>query len=198
MAVCARGTINFSEKANKAAEAGAVAVLIYNNVPGALSMDLSEYWYEPPCVSLTQSDGQWMRDQGELHTETIEEDNWGEIVTREIQYYTGELTVAQNVSTVIYDEPYTMSDFSSWGVPGSLELKPEITAPGRQHLLRQRRDPRWGELRDHVRYLHGRSPDCRYGGSGVPVPEGNRTGRSGRPLPAAAEPEPPHVHGRSR
>jgi len=130
VAVCARGTINFSEKANKAAEAGAVAVLIYNNVPGALSMDLSEYWYEPPCVSLTQSDGQWMRDQGELHTETIEEDNWGEIVTREIQYYTGELTVAQNVSTVIYDEPYTMSDFSSWGVPGSLELKPEITAPG--------------------------------------------------------------------
>ena len=130
VAVCARGTINFSEKANKAAEAGAVAVLIYNNVPGALSMDLSEYWYEPPCVSLTQSDGQWMRDQGELHTETIEVDNWGEIVTREIQYYTGELTVAQNVSTVIYDEPYTMSDFSSWGVPGSLELKPEITAPG--------------------------------------------------------------------
>ena len=105
VAVCARGTINFSEKANKAAEAGAVAVLIYNNVPGALSMDLSEYWYEPPCVSLTQSDGQWMRDQGELHTETIEVDNWGEIVTREIQYYTGELTVAQNVSTVIYDEP---------------------------------------------------------------------------------------------
>lgn len=118
------------KKPIKAAEAGAVAVLIYNNVPGALSMDLSEYWYEPPCVSLTQSDGQWMRDQGELHTETIEVDNWGEIVTREIQYYTGELTVAQNVSTVIYDEPYTMSDFSSWGVPGSLELKPEITAPG--------------------------------------------------------------------
>lgn len=31
-----------------------------------------------------------------------------------------------------YTEPdyYTMSDFSSWGVPESLELKPEITAPG--------------------------------------------------------------------
>ena len=25
---------------------------------------------------------------------------------------------------------YTMSSFSSWGVPGSLEMKPEITAPG--------------------------------------------------------------------
>lgn len=31
-----------------------------------------------------------------------------------------------------YSEPdyYTMSDFSSWGTHGSLELKPEITAPG--------------------------------------------------------------------
>ena len=25
---------------------------------------------------------------------------------------------------------HTMSDFSSWGVPGTLEMKPEITAPG--------------------------------------------------------------------
>ena len=32
-----------------------------------------------------------------------------------------------NVQTADY---YTMSDFSSWGIPGSLELKPEITAPG--------------------------------------------------------------------
>ena len=31
----------------------------------------------------------------------------------------------------IRDEKYhTMSDFSSWGVPGTLEMKPEITAPG--------------------------------------------------------------------
>ena len=27
-------------------------------------------------------------------------------------------------------EYMTMSSFASWGVPGSLELKPEITAPG--------------------------------------------------------------------
>ena len=32
-----------------------------------------------------------------------------------------------NVQTADY---YTMSDFSSWGIPGSLEMKPEITAPG--------------------------------------------------------------------
>mgnify|MGYP003274656975 FL=1 len=43
----------------------------------------------------------------------------------------GKLTVGSKpgvkVQTADY---YTMSDFSSWGVPGSLELKPEITAPG--------------------------------------------------------------------
>ena len=27
-------------------------------------------------------------------------------------------------------EYYTMSGFSSWGTPGALTLKPEITAPG--------------------------------------------------------------------
>lgn len=46
-------------------------------------------------------------------------------------YYVGKLTVGAkpgvNVQTADY---YTMSDFSSWGIPGSLELKPEITAPG--------------------------------------------------------------------
>lgn len=46
-------------------------------------------------------------------------------------FYVGKLTVGAkpgvNVQTADY---YTMSDFSSWGIPGSLELKPEITAPG--------------------------------------------------------------------
>ena len=32
---------------------------------------------------------------------------------------------------MVYDaDYYTMSDFSSWGVPGTLGIKPEITAPG--------------------------------------------------------------------
>ncbi len=48
----------------------------------------------------------------------------------ETWHYTGTLTVAEGASSVVYDTPVTMSDFSSWGVPGSLELKPEITAPG--------------------------------------------------------------------
>ena len=39
--------------------------------------------------------------------------------------------MAEDVGTQVYhSEYYDVSDFSSWGIPGSLEMKPEITAPG--------------------------------------------------------------------
>ncbi len=120
VAVCARGEINFSQKAQTAADAGAAAILIYNNQAGVINMDLSDYTGSAPCVSITQADGAWMMEQAEA-VEKEDGETW---------YYTGSLTVADGVSSVVYDTPITMSDFSSWGMPGSLELKPEITAPG--------------------------------------------------------------------
>ena len=113
-AVCSRGEIDFSSKAQYAADAGAAAVFIYNNQPGTISMDLSAYSGTAPCVSITQDDGAWMKAQAK------EADG----------YYTGKLTVAEGVSSAVSSSPVSMSSFSSWGVPGSLELKPEITAPG--------------------------------------------------------------------
>lgn len=120
VAVCARGDINFSQKAQNAADAGAAAVLIYNNEAGSINMDLSDYTGSAPCVSITQADGAWMKEQAEA-VKQEDGESW---------YYAGSLTVAEGASSVVYDTPITMSDFSSWGVPGSLELKPEITAPG--------------------------------------------------------------------
>ncbi len=55
----------------------------------------------------------------------------------QVLYYAGSVTVNEDIGSAQYGQAYdTMSSFSSWGVPGSLELKPEITAPRRQHLLR--------------------------------------------------------------
>ena len=46
-----------------------------------------------------------------------------------VTYYTGTLTVDQKLAVSINNSPYyTTSEFSSWGVPGDLSLKPEITA----------------------------------------------------------------------
>lgn len=46
-------------------------------------------------------------------------------------YYTGTVTICSKADVgSITSEYCTMSSFSSWGVPGTLTLKPEITAPG--------------------------------------------------------------------
>ena len=110
-----RGTLNFTVKANNALSRGAVGVAVYNNQAGMHGMDLTGLSYAAPVVSITQADAAAIRavsvDQG--------------------TYLTGKLTVHGKQGLGIYgSEYYTMSDFSSWGVPGSLTLKPEITAPG--------------------------------------------------------------------
>lgn len=57
IAICSRGETSFYEKANAAAYNGAIATIVYNNVPGLLSMDLSGYYYNQPCVAITQAGG---------------------------------------------------------------------------------------------------------------------------------------------
>ena len=81
-------------------------------------MDLSSYNGTAPCVSISQADGAILKAAAEEK---------GDYTT----YYEGSLTVAEDVGTQVYhSEYYDVSDFSSWGIPGSLEMKPEITAPG--------------------------------------------------------------------
>lgn len=121
IAVCARGSINFSTKANNAVEyGGASGVIIYNNQSGTFGMDLTDYTHEQPCVAISQVDGELMRQNGRKNT-----------LADGSVYYAGTLTVANGVSSTQYHSLYyTMSGFSSWGVPGDLSMKPEITAPG--------------------------------------------------------------------
>ena len=121
IAICNRGDLNFSDKATNAASNGAIATIIANNVAGGtVSMDLSMYAYSQPCVSISLDDANYIKANSEKHT-----------ADSGLVYYTGSLTVSSN--SAVSDnraDHYTMSDFSSWGVPSSLELKPEITAPG--------------------------------------------------------------------
>lgn len=117
VALCSRGETSFYEKAEAAVEAGAIATIIYNNQPGSINMNLADYTKTAPCVSITQAEGELFRANG-----TPSEDG---------TYYTGKFTVEKDSTAVITNNgPSEMSSFSSWGVPGSLELKPEITAPG--------------------------------------------------------------------
>ena len=116
IAVCSRGGgLSFSQKAEAAVEAGAIATIVYNNEAGAMNMDMTGYRYTNPCVSVTREDGETLK----------------KLATPAGQYATGKLTVKEGIGSQVWDSEYNvMSAFSSWGVPGSLEMKPEITAPG--------------------------------------------------------------------
>ena len=83
-AVWSRGETNLAAKAQNAFDAGAAAVLVYNNQPGTISMDLSGYTGAAPCVSITQTHGAYLKEQAAERT------------TQEGRtYYTGALNVAQ-------------------------------------------------------------------------------------------------------
>ncbi len=110
-----RGTSSFYQKHDAAAEAGAIACIVCNNQPGVINMDLSSSTATIPCVSILQEDAA-----------AIEAAS-----TAGSGYVTGKIIIHSTAgSSMSESEFYTMSDFSSFGVPGSLELKPEITAPG--------------------------------------------------------------------
>lgn len=120
---CSRGDTTFADKANVAnRDLGAAALVVYNNVPGSFSMSLTGYSARQPqpAVSIPQADGAAVKAAGTAHTT---EDG--------LTYYTGTISVHGDYTVLYYDSFYrSMSSFSSWGVPGDLSLKPEITAPG--------------------------------------------------------------------
>ena len=117
---CQRGEFNLVDKANNAAALGAKAVVIYNYESGLISMDLSGYSYSVPAVFASNTAGALAKANGAKQT-----------TADGLTYYTGTLTVyGKESANYLASEYLTMSSFSSWGVPGDLSLKPEISAPG--------------------------------------------------------------------
>lgn len=116
-----RGQSSFYQKHDAAAAAGALACVVYNNQSGSINMDLSSSTATIPCVSITQDDGELVRTQAEP---VYAEDG------TTVLYYTGKIEV-RGKEPVRFNRDYkTISEFSSWGVPGDLTLKPELAAPG--------------------------------------------------------------------
>lgn len=122
IAVCFRGELSFSQKANNAVKYGAIGVIVCNNQPGVINMDLSDYRGTAPCVSVTQEDGQLLMKSAEQ-----KQTKDGMI------YYAGSMEVSKTIGISVGDSGVVLnriSSFSSVGIPGSLKMKPEITAPG--------------------------------------------------------------------
>ena len=119
--LCSRGTSSFYQKVNAAAAAGAIACIIYNNQAGTINMNLQGVTTNIPAVSILQSDGNAIKAQS---TAVTAEDN--------TVYYTGTMSISEEMVVQVPEvsDNVTVSSFSSYGMPGTLVLKPEILAPG--------------------------------------------------------------------
>ena len=117
--------VTFKDIHSIAARQGAIAVVVYNNEPGpGVKMDVTGSGVDIPIVGITQQDGAAIK---AASTEQITDDGW------DTPYYTGKMTVFKDAADKAFplnSEYDTMSDFSAWGTPGTLTIKPEITAPG--------------------------------------------------------------------
>ena len=115
-----RGNLSFYEKGNNAVSTKPKALIVANNQPGTINMDLSDYTGTFPMVSITLADAETIKANSQRGT------------AGSLTYYTGTVTVTdttQSGATTTRDKA-EVTEFSSWGVPGSLIMKPEITAPG--------------------------------------------------------------------
>ena len=115
-----RGDCSFVDKGNNVGAYNPAAIVCANNAAGSISMNLTDYKYTYPFVAITLADANKIKETGTKTT------------IGGIDVYTGSVkiddTIAPGITTT--RENANMSEFSSWGIPSSLIMKPEITAPG--------------------------------------------------------------------
>ena len=106
-----RGTCTFNQKSANAQNAGMAAVVLYNNVPGALSPTVAgPPTITIPVVAINAADGAILNGRIAAGPTTL---TWG----------TERGTFPNATGNLI-------SSFSSYGTAATLELKPDIGAPG--------------------------------------------------------------------
>ncbi len=109
LALIVRGACSFGEKYLRAVDAGATGVVIYNNAPGNFAGTLgAAVAGDEPAVSISQADGNFIKAQAApISFEWTDEADFFPSVTANL-----------------------LSTFTSYGLSPTLELKPDVGAPG--------------------------------------------------------------------
>ena len=138
-----RGENSFYEKGNNAISYNPKAVIIANNEAGTLNMSLDDYTGTFPMVLITLADAEMIKAGSTSHT------------TGGYTYYTGTISVKSGLVSEVTTarEDAEMVGFSSWGVNGSMVMKPEIVAPGGNIYSVDGYDNK--ETTEHNQYISG-------------------------------------------
>ncbi|KAI8824185.1 peptidase S8/S53 domain-containing protein [Fimicolochytrium jonesii] len=107
-----RGGCSFNTKATNLKAVGAVAMVVYDNTDGLYRFALDKPATDLVIAAVTKDDGLWMKEIVEA-TATAPSVVWD-----------GGLRVMDN------PDGGTVAQYSSWGPAPSLQLKPDIVAPG--------------------------------------------------------------------
>lgn len=115
VALIQRGTCTFYEKAYNAQQAGATAVILYNNVPGAFSPSVAPPTVADPPITVP--------------VVALDQEAGRELDAR-IAAGSTTLTWTDETTTVENSTGGLISSFSSYGMASDLSLKPDLGAPG--------------------------------------------------------------------
>ncbi|MFC7371434.1 S8 family serine peptidase [Fictibacillus iocasae] len=120
--VVSRGGLTFYDKTKNAADAGAIGIIVYNSDNPVFFKD--QGGWQVPFMKISKQDGLALENaisEGKktLHVEQAKKEADAEVGR--------------------------MTDFTSWGTTPSLELKPEITAPGGK-ILSTLNDDQYGQM----------------------------------------------------
>lgn len=106
-----RGVCPFYDKAAAGQNAGAAAVILYNNAPGTINPTVEgDPAITIPVVMISQADGLALAAAAAAADVTVD--------------WTSDVTSTPSASAGL------ISDFSSWGLAADLSLKPDLGAPG--------------------------------------------------------------------
>ncbi len=150
IALIERGNCEFQVKIANAEEAGAIAVVVYENSGPPSVMDGDEGSVGIPAVMIGSDDGEVLVDRLAADADDDDVETDGEAVT---------VRLARGIFASLSGSPNIVADFSSRGPPLSDAnfVKPDVTAPGVDILAGQTPDVANGLRGEWYQYLSGTS-----------------------------------------
>jgi subtilisin family serine protease len=150
IALVERGGCEFQIKIANAEDAGAIAVIVYNNVGFPIVMNGDEGSVDIPAVMIGADDGEVLVDRLAADAEDDDVEADGEVVT---------VRLARGIFASLPGSPNIVADFSSRGpsLSDANFVKPDVTAPGVDILGGQAPDVANGLRGENYQYMSGTS-----------------------------------------